>query len=156
MSQTELRQHIRCLLDEEQAHVSFDASVAHFPVELAGVVPDGWAWSAWQLVEHIRIAEADILAYCKPQPYPGLKWPDEYWPQGAAPPSESDWLESIRKFREGRRELLSMLDSVDLLSTVPHSGEHTYLREFLLVADHAAYHIGQLVALRRALGVWLS
>lgn len=156
MSDNDIRRHVRSLLQEEQAHVSFDAAVANFPVELAGVVPSNWIWSAWQLLEHMRIAEADILAYCLPDPYPELRWPDEYWPTSHDPPSENAWLESIRQVRDGRQEVIELLETVRLLDTVPHSDDHTYLREFLLIADHAAYHIGQLVALRRSLGVWPS
>jgi uncharacterized damage-inducible protein DinB len=156
MGDNGIRGHIRSLLLEEQAHVSFDAAVAHFPVELAGRVPSGWVWSAWQLVEHIRIAEADILAYCLPQPYPELKWPDEYWPLSSEPPDENSLLESICKVRDVRRKVVSLLEQAPLLETVPHSDSHTYLREFLLIADHSAYHVGQIVALRRSLGVWPS
>jgi uncharacterized damage-inducible protein DinB len=125
------------------------------PPRLRGVVPDGWH-SAWQLVEHLRIAQADILEFCVTANYEEKKWPDDYWPKAAAPRSAAAWTKAIAGYRRDRTALqgLAANPAIDLLATIPHGTGQTYLREILLVADHNAYHIGQIVALRRLLGIW--
>ena len=151
-----LRTHLVKLLDWSDAHATFDAAVKGIAPKFRGSVPDGWEYSAWQLVEHIRIAQADILEFCVGAHYEGKKWPDEYWPKSPAPPSEAAWDTSIETYRRDRKAMQQLAGNseIDLLATVPHGKEQTYLREILLVADHTAYHVGQLIALRRQLGIW--
>ena len=154
----DLRRILPRVLDWKEAHATFDDAVADFPPELRGVRPDGVPWSAWQLVEHIRVAQHDILEFALPGDYHEMKWPEDYWPKDAAPPSPTAWDESIDAIREQRAELKRLAEdpSIDPAARVPHAtADHqTYARSVLLVADHNAYHVGQLVLLRRLLGVW--
>ena len=153
-----VRDQLRRLLDWEDAHVGFDTAVANIPVKLRGTKPKGLPYSAWQLIEHLRIAQTDILEFCRNPRYKELKWPDDYWPSKAAPPSSSAWDKSIRQFRRDRKALqhLATDAAIDLGARIPHGSGQTYLRELVLAADHAAYHIGELVLLRRMLGIWKS
>jgi uncharacterized damage-inducible protein DinB len=151
-----LRAHLRKLLDWEDAHVSFDSAVEGIPPTLRGVVPAGLDHSPWQLVEHLRRAQHDILDFCRNPAYKELSFPGDYWPPSAPPPSAAAWKESIASFHrdlEGLKELVEDKD-IDLFDRIPHGTGQTYLRELLLVADHNAYHVGQLIAVRRALGAW--
>jgi uncharacterized damage-inducible protein DinB len=143
------------VLDWEDAHVGFDKAVANVPVARRGTIPQGSAHSLWQLLEHLRICQFDILDFCRNPAY--VERPMEsYWPPSATPPSGRAWAESIAAFRRDRDELkrLAADCGTDLFARIPHGSGQTYLRELLLVADHNAYHIGQLVALRRRLGSW--
>lgn len=153
-----LRQHAARLLTWSDAHVSFDAAVADLAPELRGVVPPGLPYSAWQLVEHMRLAQADILAFCTRPDYREGKWPDDYWPSTAAPPDAGTWEASIAAFRSDRATLQQMVSdpNCDLFAKVPAGTGQTVLREVLLVADHTAYHVGQLVTVRRLLGQWTA
>ena len=116
----------------------------------------GFPHSAWELVEHLRITQRDILDFCRDPNYVEPKWPDDYWPKSPEPPSERAWDESIAAFREDRAalEALAADGSIDLFAKIPHGSGQTYLRELVLVADHNAYHLGQLVMLRQQLGAW--
>ena len=151
-----LRTQLASLLAWEDAHVSFDAAVDGIPASARGTVPEGLAHSAWQLVEHLRRAQEDILDFCLNPRYEERSWPDDYWPQDAAPASEVEWHESIDAFRADRARLQALAQdpAIDLAARIPHGTGQTYLRELVLAADHAAYHVGQLVVVRRALGVW--
>lgn len=151
-----LRTHVLRLLDWEDAHVGFDAAVAGLHPSQRGVRPPGLPFSAWEILEHLRIAQADILDFCVNPAYEERKWPDDYWPASEAPPSDEAWDRSIAGFRRDREELrrLGADTAVDLFARIPHGTGQTYLRELLLVADHNAYHVGQLVAVRRLLGAW--
>jgi len=150
------RTHIAKLLDWEEARVGFDTAVKGIPPSLRGAVPDGWEYSAWQLVEHIRLAQADILEFCLTAKYQAKKWPDEYWPKARAPRTATAWTASIAQFRKDRKALqkLATDPAIDLVAEIPHGTGQTYLRELLLVADHTAYHVGAIVVLRRQLGIW--
>ena len=154
----DLRAILARSLDWKDAHASFDDAVADFPAGLRGVRPDGVPWSAWQLVDHMRIALHDILEFALPGEYHEMKWPDEYWPKEPAPPSERAWDDSIATIRRQLAELKRLAEdpSLDPSARVPHAtADHqTYARSVLLVADHNAYHVGQLVLLRRLLGAW--
>lgn len=154
--ESELRNQIEKLLTAEQAHRSFDAAVANFPSSLVGRTPGGVPHSAWQIVEHIRIAQRDILDFCTEGAYRELTWPGEYWPASSAPPDDTAWKESIAAVKRDRVRLIELLHdpSIDLNGHVPNGHGQTYLREFLLVADHNAYHVGQLILLRKLLGCW--
>jgi hypothetical protein len=152
-----LRTHVTKLLEWQDAHVTFDAAVEGIPPELRGRVPDGAPYSLWQLVEHIRLAQHDILDFCVNPHYQEMKWPDDYWP-GAAPPSGEAWDESVAAYFRDRRALVALTGNpqTDLFARIPHGSGQTYLRELLLTADHTAYHTGQLVIVRRLLGIWPS
>ncbi len=151
-----IREQLRKFLDSEDAHVGFDKAIAGIPVALRGRKPKGSPYSAWQLVEHIRIAQHDILDFCVNPKYKEMTWPADYWPKAASPPSAAAWDRSIRQFRKDLKALqaLAINETVDLTSRIPHGSGQTYLRELLLVADHTAYHVGELVVLRRLLGIW--
>ena len=150
-----LRAHLARILDWEDAHVGFDQAIAGLPARLRGVTPAGWAHSAWQLLEHIRICQYDILDFCRNPKYVERTMAD-YWPPSAEPPSAKAWTASVTAVRRDRAAMkkLAADRKVNLFARIPHGSGQTYLREVLLVADHAAYHVGQLVALRRALGSW--
>jgi uncharacterized damage-inducible protein DinB len=151
-----LRAQLAKLLDWEEARVGFDTAVKGIPPRLRGAVPDGAEHSLWQLVEHIRMAQDDILEFCRNPKYKAKKWPDDYWPKSPAPRDGAAWTESIAAFRRDRKAFQRLVadPAIDLLATIPHGTGQTYLREVLLVADHTSYHVGQIVWLRRQLGVW--
>ena len=152
-----LRDLLARLLTWEDAHVSFDTAVAGIPVAHRGTVPSGLPHSPWQLVDHLRRAQHDILDFCVNDRYVHTKtFPDDYWPKDPAPPNEAAWQASIDAYVEARARVQQLAHEVDDLTAKVPTGEphHTYLRAILLVADHAAYHLGQIVAVRRALGVW--
>lgn len=153
----EFRRVLARLLDWEEAHAGFDAAVENLPAAQRGTQPPGLPYSPWQLVEHIRLAQHDILDFCVNPQYVEMKWPDDYWP-GAAPPSSDAWDESVAAYHRDRRALVTLVQDprTDLFATIPHGSGQTYLREVLLTADHTAYHVGQLVIVRRLLGIWPS
>ena len=155
---TSIRAHLADLLDWQGAHPDFDSAVADLSADLRGVRPQGVPYSAWELLEHLRLAQRDILEFCLDPGYAERKWPDDYWPTAPVPPSPTAWDESVRKFREDREALKRIAEdpSRDLLAPIPHGTGQTYLREILLVADHNAYHLGQLILVRRLLGAWES
>ncbi|MDB4949074.1 MAG: DinB-like domain protein [Gemmatimonadetes bacterium] len=153
-----LRSHLAKVLDWEEAHATYDKGVDGVPEAVRGRVPHGLPYSPWQLVEHLRITQRDILDFCRDSDYRERAWPDDYWPKDAAPPSPAAWDESLAAYRADRAAMkaLTLDESVDLLAAIPHGSGQTYLREILLVADHSAYHVGELVAVRRMLGAWPS
>ena len=154
MNDQSIREHLAKLLAWEDAHAGFDAAVADIPEAYRG--KRAGAHSPWELVEHIRLAQHDILDFSRNTDYKEMEWPKDYWPSTAAPPSAAAWDESLEQFRRDREELKQMaLDSsLDLTARIPHGDGQTYLRELLLVADHTAYHVGQLVLVRQSLGIW--
>jgi hypothetical protein len=156
MDDTAIREHLARVLSWEDAHVGFEAAVAHFPEALRGTTPEGLPWSGWQLLEHLRIAQDDILDFCRNPHYKEMKWPDDYWPKAAAPPSAAAWDDAISRYLIDRKaaQALAADTSLDLGARIPHGSGQTYLRELLLIADHNAYHVGQLVLVRRLLGAW--
>ncbi len=152
----QVREQLQRVLEWEEAHVSFDTAVVGIPEEARGKRPTGLPHSCWELLEHLRRTQADILDFCINPKYQERAWPDDYWPESPTPPSAKAWEESIRQFRVDRKELqkLAADTSVDLGAKIPHGSGQTYLRELVLVADHSSYHIGELVLTRRVLGVW--
>lgn len=159
MSETRLRDQLVRILDWEEAHVGFDKSMGGIPADKRGKRPAGFEHSVWQLLEHMRIAQEDILDFCANPTYVhSHKWPDDYWPKDPAPPDAKAWDASIAAFKRDREKLKQVArDTPDLYASVPTGNEQqTYLRSLILVADHNAYHLGQLVAVRRALGEWRS
>jgi uncharacterized damage-inducible protein DinB len=155
-SKTEWREWVAKLLGWEEAHLGLDAAVADLPPADRGRQPAGLPYSPWQLLEHLRITQHDILDFCRNPAYEELKWPDDYWPSSPGPETPKAWDESIRQFQRDRVALqeLARDPTVDLEARIPHGTGQTYLRELLLAADHAAYHLGQLVVVRRLLGSW--
>ena len=151
------RQQLVKSLDWEDAHAGFETSVEGVQPEILGIQPEGLPYSLWQLLEHMRICQRDILDFSRDPNYREMKF-EEYWPATVAPPNEQAWDDSIASFRADLESLkqLAMDKSIDLFATIPHGTGQTYLRELLLVVDHNAYHLGQLVAVRRLLGNWRS
>jgi uncharacterized damage-inducible protein DinB len=152
-----VREHLVRVLEWEDAHVGFDTAVANLPARSRGMRPRGFEHSPWQLLEHIRIAQEDILDFCLNDRYTHDRtWPDDYWPRMPAPQDEPAWVASVAACTRSRARLQEIARDVpDLTAPVPTGGPgQSYLRALLLAADHVAYHVGQLVAVRRALGAW--
>lgn len=151
-----LREHVLELLRGRNAHVDFDTAVADFPADLQGVKPKGAPHSGWQLLEHMRLAQWDILEFSRDAKHESPAWPEGYWPKTEAPPSAAAWSNSIKVFRADWKAMMELVSDpkTDLFAKIPHGDGQTILREALLVADHNAYHIGELVFLRRMLGAW--
>jgi DinB superfamily len=153
-----LREHVLYLLGGGGAHVGFEKAIAGLPAELRGVKPENLPFTAWGLLEHLRLAQWDIVEFSINSEHVSPEWPSGYWPAGDAPPSDAAWKKSVQQFR---RDLQRMQDLVanprtDLYAPIQHGDGQTVLREALLVADHNAYHLGELVVLRRLLGAWKS
>ncbi|MBO0699318.1 MAG: DinB family protein [Zavarzinella sp.] len=156
MSDQALREHLDYLLGGGGAHLSFDDAVAALPENLRGVRAPGTPHTAWRLLEHLRIAQWDILEFSRDPKHVSPKWPDGYWPAGDAPPDAGAWDRSVAAFRADLSAMRALVadPKTDLFARLPHGKGQTVLREALLVADHNAYHLGQLVFLRRVLGAW--
>jgi uncharacterized damage-inducible protein DinB len=156
MKSDPIRDLLARALGWQDAHVGFEDAVAGIPLELRGKQPDHLPYSVWQLVEHLRITQRDILDFCRDPEYKERKWPDEYWPSSAGPATDAAWNDSLRRVIEDREALqqLARDTSVDVNATIPHGSGQTILRELVLVVDHTAYHVGQIVLVRRLLGIW--
>jgi uncharacterized damage-inducible protein DinB len=148
-----LRKHLANLLNMKGAHVNLVAAVADFPVAMRGAKPAGAPHTAWQLLEHMRLAQEDILDFSRNPQYREKKFPDDYWPADEAPAGEEAWDQSIQRFQKDLKEMQELVADTkhDLLAKVPHGSGQTLLREALVLADHNAYHLGQLVFLRKIL-----
>jgi hypothetical protein len=148
-----LREHLLKLLTAEQAHLSFDSAIKKLPIDLRGKRPAGADHSAWELVEHLRIAQEDILDFSRNPSYKAREWPAEYWPAKPAPPDEKAWDKSVRAFRKDLKTFCALISdpATDLYAPIPHGDGQTILREALLIADHNAYHVGQLVLVKKML-----
>lgn len=149
-----LREHVIYLLKGGGAHVNFEAAIKDLPDALQGKRPKGAEHSPWEIVEHMRIAQWDILEFSRSSKHQSPEWPGGYWPQTQKPPDDKKWAKSVRTFRKNLAEMCTLVESADLLATIPHGDGQTILREALLVADHNAYHLGELVLVRRLLGAW--
>jgi len=150
----QLKKHLTNLLDAEGAHISFDQTVRNFPRELRGVKLTGAPHSAWQLLEHLRITQWDILEFSRDAKHVSPKWPEGYWPASEAPAGDADWKQSIAQFRKDLEQMKALLNNASedqLYAPIPHGEGQTLLREVLLVADHNSYHLGQLMYLRKML-----
>lgn len=151
------REIVASVLDWEQAHVTLDRAVEDLPAELRGRRPEGAPYSVWELLEHIRTAQRDLLEFCQDADYQhDLDWPGDYWPDAPEPPSAQAWEDCLAAVRRDRAELqrLTVEADVDLTQKIPHGTGQTYLRTVLVAADHAAYHVGQIVLVRKLLGAW--
>jgi len=151
-----LREHVLYLLKGGGAHVKFDEVIAGIPPKLRGRKPAGLPHSPWMLLEHMRIAQQDILGFSRNPKHVSPEWPSGHWPRSEAPPSATAWSHSIASFRKDLKAMESLVANpkTDLFGRIPWGDGQTILREALLVADHNAYHLGQLVDVRRLLGVW--
>jgi hypothetical protein len=151
-----LREHLLYLLNGGGAHLHFDKTIADLPVALRGAKPPGIPHSPWRLLEHLRIAQWDILEFSRNPHHVSPSFPAGYWPEGDAPPDNDAWERSVAAFRGDLQALCDLVadEATDLFTPIPHGEGQTILREALLVADHNAYHLGQLVLVRRALGAW--
>ena len=156
MDNSGIREHVAKLLRGTDAHLDFDDTVSRFPAELRTVRPGGAAHSAWQLLEHLRIAQWDILEFSRDPNHVSPTFPDGYWPSRDITPDAEAWDKSVSAFRSDREALLDLVadESTDLLAPIPHGTGQTILRECFVVAKHNSYHLGQLILLRRLLGVW--
>lgn len=154
----ELRNQLLTLLKGGEAHADFEAAIEDFPAELRGKVPPNLPYSAWQLIEHMRIAQRDILNFSAPPTggYQPLEWPDAYWPESPEPPSAQAWDQTITAIQSDRErfEALIQRPEADLFKPFRWGNGQNLLREALLIADHTAYHLGELIVLRRLLGAW--
>jgi hypothetical protein len=151
-----LREHLIYLLGGGGAHVDFESAVKDVPPTLRGKKPQNATHSLWGILEHLRIAQWDILDFSRNGKYETLKWPDEYWPKTEEPPDDRAWNQSIEKFRSDLEAMKKLVadPKTDLYAKIPHGEGQTILREALLVADHNAYHLGEFVLVRRLLGNW--
>jgi DinB superfamily len=151
-----LRQHLLYLLKEGGAHATFEDVIKGLPEKLCSQKAPNFPHTAWMLLEHMRIAQRDILEFSRNPKHESPKWPDGYWPKAEAPPSAAAWTKSVASFRKDLKAMESLIANpkTDLYAPLPWGEGQTVLREALLVADHNAYHAGQLVMLRRLLGAW--
>jgi len=152
-----LRAELRELLRGEHAHVNFETAVRDVPPGLRGARPDGVEHSLWELLEHLRLGQWDILEFSRDPAHVSPAWPDGYWPAGGAePPDAEAWDRSVAAFRADLEAMERLVadPAADLVTPFPHGKGQTLLREAMLAADHNAYHVGQIVALRRLLGAW--
>jgi len=151
-----LRKHLIELLDGAQAHAAFDNVMDDFPAKKRGEIPKGLPHSAWMLLEHMRLAQRDILDFSRNPKYKPLKWPADYWPKTPAPPNAAAWDESVKSFHDDLEAMKKLvLDSkTDLFPKIPRGEGQTVLREAMLLADHNSHHLGQLIDVRRLLGIW--
>jgi uncharacterized damage-inducible protein DinB len=151
-----LRKHLLELLNGGQAHVTLDEATSDFPLEQAGERPAGSPHSAWELLAHLRIAQRDILRFSQSANYQSPPWPKGYWPSSPAPEGQAEWKGCLDEIRDDLAEFVEMIrdPEQDLLRPFPWGEGQTLLREALLIADHNAYHIGQIVLVRRLLAAW--
>jgi len=153
-----LRGELLHLLRKGGAHAGFDAAIKGLPVALRGKRPEGVPHSPWEILEHMRIAQWDILEFCRDPKHVSPNWPRGYWPKTQAPPNSAAWNKSVRAFRADLKAMCRLVarQATDLYARIPHGEGQTILREAMLIADHNAYHLGQLVLTRRLLGTWKS
>lgn len=151
-----LREHVVNLLTKLEAHADFETAVEGLPEKLRGEKPKGAEHSPWQVLEHLRIAQWDLIEYAVNPKHESPEFPAGYWPKNAAPPNGAAWDKSVESFRKDRQRLCDLVRSekTDLLAKIPYAGGQTMLRQALLTADHNAYHVGEMVLLRRMLGAW--
>jgi DinB superfamily len=153
-----LRDHLLELLQGRSAHLDFDKAIGGLPPDLRGAKAPGLPHSVWQLLEHLRIAQWDILEFSRNPDHVSPKWPQGYWPETEAPPDNTAWNRSVEAFRSDLQEMQNLVadPQTDLYAKIPWGDGQTILREAILVADHNGYHLGQIVSVRQALGAWES
>lgn len=148
--------NLKELLYGGHAHATFEEAVKELPARLRGQVPEGMPYSIWQLVEHIRITQLDILEFSRDPDYESPKWPEGYWPKERAPENAAAWEESIAKIARDREAFIELLETpgADLFTPFPHGSGQNLLREAMLIADHTSYHTGEIIVLRRLMNAW--
>jgi hypothetical protein len=151
-----LRDHLLVLLKGGEAHLELEAAFKNMPADLQGKRPKGAEHSPWEILEHMRIAQWDILEFTRDPKHVSPEFSSGYWPKSPEPPDDKAWDKSVKSFRADLKALEEMVSDqkTDLFAPLPHAKDKTVLREILLVADHNAYHVGALVLLRRLLGAW--
>jgi hypothetical protein len=151
-----LREHLLDLLNGGGAHVRLDDAVKDMPEKLRGVKPDGLPHTAWMLLEHLRLAQWDLLEFSRNAKHKSPEWPKGYWPKTEAPPTSAAWNKSVQQFRKDLKAMQNLVANpkTDLYARIPWGDGQTILRETLILADHTGYHLGQLVDVRRLLGAW--
>lgn len=156
MDEKSLRDYLRRFLSWHEAHLDWKAALKDFPAKLRGARPPGAPHSAWELLEHMRLATHDILEFSRDPKYVSPDWPSGYWPKKPSPPNAAAWDKSVKALAHDLEEMGKLVadPKTDLFARIPHGSGQTMLREALLVADHNAYHLGQLVLVRRLLGCW--
>lgn len=142
------------LLNGGSAHAGFDEAIKDLPAKLRGVKPDNLPYSIWQLVEHIRIAQWDMLKFSEDEKHRSPKWPEEYWVKETAPKDDAAWIESIKQIDQDREEFIRLLNKGDIYKAIPHGNGQSILLEALQIADHNAYHTAEIIIIRRLLGAW--
>ncbi|MEJ2051557.1 MAG: DinB family protein [Calditrichota bacterium] len=152
-----LRERLLYVLEGKGAHVSFEDAIADFPEDYRGKKFPGLPYTAWQLLEHMRLSQWDILDFSRNPKYMSQNWPDDYWPKDEEPPDKNAWDNSIKLFLRDRKDMQSLVQnpSINLYTKIPHGSGQNILREALLVADHNAYHLGEMVLLRKIFGIWI-
>ncbi|GAB3835937.1 DinB family protein [Hymenobacter jeollabukensis] len=152
----QLVKELTALLEQGQAHVTFEAATADVPAALLNQRPDGLPYSLWELAEHVRLAQWDILEFSRDARHRSPEWPAGYWPAQDEPADAARWQATLRQIKDDRAQFLALLQDPgrDLLAPLPHGTGQTLLREALLIADHNAYHTGQIILVRRRLGNW--
>ena len=146
-----LREQLTTALGGGESHITFDKVVKDFPPGARGQKPQGAPHSAWQLVEHMRIAQRDILEFSRNPNHHSPKFPDGYWPETEAPQNDDAWRKSVSAFEQDFQELAQLIRNSDLFTPFPHGDGQTLLREAIVVANHNSYHLGELVFLKRML-----
>jgi hypothetical protein len=156
MEMQSLRQHVVNLLTGKGAHADFETAIKDLPAAARGQRPKGAEHSPWEVLEHLRIAQSDILEFSVNPDHVSPEWPSGYWPKFQAPETDAEWDQSVEEFRRDLKRMCALVSSedTDLFAKIPHGDGQTILREALLIADHNAYHLGELVLLRRLLGAW--
>ncbi len=151
-----VREQLIALLTGSNAHRSFDEAVRNFPPSLRGVKPDKLPYSIWQLVDHIRIAQWDILEFSRDATHQSPPWPAGYWTKEATPANDAAWEKALDQIQADRDAFVALLNDPerDLYAPFPHGDGQNLLREALLIADHTAYHVGEIILIRRLLGAW--
>jgi hypothetical protein len=144
------------LLEGRGAHATLKDALANVPADMRGVKPNNLPYSIWQLAEHIRIAQWDMLEFCKDSSHKSPKWPDGYWPEESSPADDATWEKTIEEINTDRNEFIALLKSKDIYAGIPHGTGQSILREALQIADHTAYHTAEIILLRRLLGIWKS
>ncbi len=151
-----LREHLQRLLHGHEAHVDWKSALKNLPDNLRAAKPAGAPHSAWELLEHVRIAQWDILEFSRNPKHVSPDWPSGYWPKASAPPNATAWEKSANSFQKDLESMVKLVTDpkTNLAARIPHGSGQTILREALLVADHNSYHLGQFIQLRRLLGCW--
>jgi len=152
----DLIEELRTLLNGGGAHVSLKEATSGIPFEMLGEAPHGLPYSIWQLVEHIRIAQWDMVEFSRDPNHKSPEWPREYWPVENAPADEAKWKNTLKQIEDDLKSFLTLIEQEDLYQPIPHGSGQNILREALQIADHNAYHTAEIVVVRRLLGIWKS